>query len=82
LSTFPHLPDEIWARLKTWAKTQAASTAQPSLEESEAYVRRICGELTGRPSVLPPGAVAFYASELRDMVAKFRAAIDAEGGVA
>lgn len=50
--------------------------------ESEAYVRRICGELTGRPSVLPPGAVAFYASELRDMVAKFRAAIDAEGGVA
>ena len=82
LSTVPNFPDEMWARLKTWAKAQAASNLEPSIDECEAYVRHVCGELTSKPSVLGPDVVAFYAREARDMIVKFRATVNAEGGVA
>lgn len=82
LSPSPNLPDEIWARLKTWTKAQAASSAQPGLDECEAYVRGLCRELTGNPDVLRPDVAAFYASEARDMIVKFQATVIAEGGVA
>ena len=82
LSTVPNFPDEIWARLKTWAKAMAAANAEPSIDECEAYVHHVCGEITSNPSVLGPDVVAFYAGEARDMIVKFRATVNAEGGVA
>ena len=82
LSKTPTLPDEIWTRLKTWAKAQAASPLEPSFNECENYVRRVCLEITGAPNALRPDVVAFYASEARELATKFRTARDAEGGVA
>ena len=82
LSTVPNFPDEIWARLKTWAKAQAVSNAAPSIDECEAYVRHVCGEIASNPSVLGPDVVAFYAREAREMIVKFRTTVNAEGCVA
>lgn len=58
------------------------SNVRPSLEECEAYVRHVCTEIASNPSLLRPDVVAFYASEARDMIVKFRATVNAEGGVA
>ena len=78
----PSVPDRIWERVKTWAKAQAASSADPSLEECERFVRNACHEVSGRLDALPAQVVAFYASEIREMILKYRAAANAEDGVA
>jgi len=78
----PKFTEQIWARLKTWAHAQAASQAESSIEDCESYLRHVCRELTGEPDALSSEAAAFYARETLAMIAKFRAAVDAEGGVA
>jgi hypothetical protein len=78
----PKFTDELWKRLKTWANAQASSQVEPSLDECESYVLRICAEMTGDANALPAEAVDFYAREANEMVAKFRAIVEAEGGVA
>lgn len=78
----PKFPEELWTRLKTWANARASSQADPSLDDCERYLYRICSELAGDPNVLPAEAAAFYARETIAMIAKFRAVVDAEGGVA
>lgn len=78
----PNFPDEIWARLKTWAKAQAVSPAEPSIQACESYVRHICAQIAGDHDLLRPDVVAFYGRETLDMIAKFRMTAEAEGGVA
>jgi hypothetical protein len=77
-----NFPDEIWTRLKTWAKTQASACAEPSLQECATYVRRICGDIAGDQNALRPDVVAFYAREAQSMIERFRTAASTEGGVA
>lgn len=79
LLSFSNLPDDIWARLKTWAKTQAASSAELSLDECKSYAQLVCRELTGRPNALRPDVVAFYAKEALEMIAVYRASSSAVG---
>lgn len=78
LLTFSNLADDIWTRLKTWARAQASLSAQPSLDECERYVQGVCSQLTGKPNALRPDVVAFYASETREMIAAYRARASAE----
>jgi hypothetical protein len=73
LLNYSNLPGDIWARLKTWAKAQALLPAEPSLEECERYVHDVCRALTGEPNALRPDVVAFYADEMRGMIAAHRA---------
>lgn len=81
LLTFSNLPDDIWARLKTWAMAHASLPGQPSLDECERYVQDVCSQLTGKPNALRSDVVAFYAAETREMIDVYRARASA-GGVA
>jgi hypothetical protein len=77
-----NLPDEIWERLKTWAKAQACSAVHSSLNECEVHVRRVCREITGNSDALRDDVVAFYAREAHQMIFKYRETVVADGGVA
>ncbi len=73
-----NLPDEIWSRLKEWAKTQAAAQISPTNDECVAQVLQIAAEITGRPDTLRSDVVAFYANETAEMISKFRGPNDPE----
>lgn len=66
------LPDEIWCRLKQWAKIQAQEQASPSNDDCVAQVLCITAEITGRMDGLRRDVVTFYANETAEMIAKFR----------
>ncbi|HTX56558.1 MAG TPA: hypothetical protein VMD47_05575 [Candidatus Acidoferrales bacterium] len=65
------LGDEIWRRLKDWARTRAGSGALTA-DDCVPHVVGIIRDLTGYPDTLGSEAIAFYASEAAEMVAKSR----------
>ena len=67
-----NFPDDVWGRLKAWAKIQAQAPAVPSSEECAAYVRFCAEEITGRSDMLPTEVVYFYATETVDMIERLR----------
>jgi hypothetical protein len=67
-----NFPDEVWARLKAWAKAACARPDRPTVEECSDEVERIAAEITGIPNVLRPEVVNFYARETVEMTARFR----------
>lgn len=69
---YDNFPDEVWNRLKAWAKVRAASDGSPTLEECAAYVRSVSKDITGNSEALRPEIVSFYAAETADMVVRFR----------
>lgn len=69
-----NFPDEVWGRLKAWAKVQAQGTGSPSIDECAAYVEHTAKEITGRPNVLPSELIRFYAAETAQMIASIREA--------
>jgi hypothetical protein len=75
-----NFPDEVWNRLKAWAKNQAHGGCLPERDECLAVVERIAREITGRAGALRPDVVLFYASETADMAAKFRMELLAAAG--
>jgi hypothetical protein len=69
-----NFPDEIWQRLKAWAKIQADGSESPSEDDCAQYVERLAQELGGSPKTLPDAVVRFYAVEVLDMIRNMRAA--------
>jgi len=67
-----NFPDQVWARLKTWAKVRAAQAGKPSVDECVEEVGRASEDITGRRDTLRAEVVKFYAAETADMVEKFR----------
>lgn len=67
------LPEEVWGRLKTWAKARAHAAASPSIEECAEYVRETVRSITGREDALRTDAVRFYAAEAFEMIANLSA---------
>jgi hypothetical protein len=67
-----NFPDEVWGRMKAWAKIQAQAPAVPSIDECAAYVRFCTEEITGRADILPAEVVNFYAAETLDMIDRLR----------
>lgn len=65
--------EELWSKLKAWAKGHADAGASPTREESVAAVRSFCQQLTGHADFLACDVVAFYAAEMLEMLTKFRA---------
>jgi hypothetical protein len=72
-----NFPDEVWGRLKAWAKVQAQGSSSPTVDECAAYVEHTAKEITGRPNALPLEVVRFYAAETAQMIASIRAAGEA-----
>lgn len=71
-----NLPDEIWNRLKEWARARAASPCAddtPGSDDYHARVADIVKEVTGRRDGVPADVAAFYARETAEMVMIFRA---------
>lgn len=68
-----NLPDQVWSRLKQWAKTQAGAQLSPTNDECVAQVCRITVDITGRADGLRREVISFYADETVEMIAKFRA---------
>ena len=68
-----NFPDDVWGRMKAWAKIQAQAPAVPSIEECAAYVRFCTEEITGRTDMLPEEVVNFYAAETAEMIERLRA---------
>jgi hypothetical protein len=68
-----NLPDEIWSRLKCWARIRAETDAPLTVEDCVAHVIGTVKDITGRPDALPPDVVTFYANESAEMVDRFRA---------
>jgi hypothetical protein len=64
------LGDEIWRRLKDWAKDRAGVEEALSHDDCRAQVVRIIREITGHADLLRADLVAFYASEVAEMVEK------------
>lgn len=69
---YESFPDEVWCRLKAWAKIQAGGEASPTPDECALYVRTVVKDLTGDAGALRPDVVCFYAAETSEMVARFR----------
>ncbi len=67
-------PDEIWKRLKEWAKAQAHAQLSPTNAECVAQVLLIAADLTGRRDILRGDVVTFYANETAEMVLRYSAA--------
>lgn len=67
-----NFPDEVWGRLKAWAKVQAQGAVSPTIDECAAYVEHTAKEITGRPNVLPLDVIRFYAAETVQMIASIR----------
>lgn len=67
-----NFPDDVWGRLKAWAKIQAQAPAVPTNEECAAYVRFCTEEITGRSDMLPAEVVNFYAAETVEMIERLR----------
>jgi len=67
-----NLPDEIWSRMKHWAKTQAGAQISPTIDECVAAVLHITAEITGRADSLRRDVVSFYANETAEMILQFR----------
>jgi hypothetical protein len=67
-----NLPDEIWSRLKAWAKIQAQAGVSPSVAECAAHVERLSKELTGYADSLRSDVIEFYAAETSEMIARFQ----------
>jgi hypothetical protein len=72
-----NFPDEVWGRLKAWAKVQAQGCCSPTVDECAAYVEHTAKEITGRPNALPIDVVRFYAAETAEMIASIREAAGA-----
>lgn len=68
-----NFPDQVWARLKAWAKLRAADGDQPSRDECAEEVLRASEHITGQRDTLRAEVVKFYAAETAEMVEKFRA---------
>ncbi len=68
-----NFPDQVWARLKAWAKLRAADGDQPTPEECAEEVLRASAHITGHRDSLRAEVVKFYAAETAEMVEKFRA---------
>lgn len=77
-----NFPDEVWGRLKAWAKVQAHGSGCPTIDECASYVEHIAKEITGCAGSLPGDVVRFYAAETAEMIAvlreRFRAAAEDE----
>lgn len=67
-----NLPDQIWGRLKEWAKVQARTETSPTHDECVAQVQRIIRVITGRTDSVRHDVVTFYANETAEMIAGFR----------
>jgi hypothetical protein len=67
-----NVPDEIWNRLKQWAKSQAGEQVSPTIDECVSRVLDVAAEVAGRPDSLRRDVVSFYAAETAEMIAKFR----------
>jgi hypothetical protein len=76
-----NFPDEVWSRLKAWAKVQAEAYVSPTIDECVACVERIATEITGRNDSLRSDVVSFYATETAEMVARFRREIPSDGEI-
>lgn len=72
MSPISSLPDQVWSRLKTWARRQADGGATRNFEECHAQVQRAVHEVTGYADSLRAGVVDFYAQETREMIERFR----------
>lgn len=68
-----NFPDEVWARLKAWAKVVARGSEVPSTDDCALHVERLAREITGIPNALRAEVVQFYASETAEMIARYRA---------
>lgn len=71
-----NLPDEIWSRLKEWARARAALPSHgdaAGVEDYHTRVAEIVNEVTGRRDGVPSDVAAFYARETAEMVLSFRA---------
>lgn len=75
---YGNIPEELWGRLKAWAKIKAHVDEPPTLADCAAWVENVCTNITGRAGVLPPDQVAFYAAETVAMIARFREEMRAE----
>lgn len=67
-----NFPDEVWSRLKAWAKDQALANKPRTLEECTAQVESVAKDITGAERSLRPDVVAFYAAETLEMIARFQ----------
>lgn len=67
-----NLPDQVWSRLKDWAKKQAAAQISPTHDECVAYVQQAAADITGRSDSLRGDVIIFYAGEVAEMISKFR----------
>jgi prephenate dehydrogenase len=73
-----NFPDEVWSRLKAWAKIQASGPVSPTSDECVACVERIATEITGQTNSLRRDVVTFYAAETAEMIARFREQLESE----
>jgi hypothetical protein len=67
-----NFPDEVWCRLKAWARKKASDGESPTLSDCAAQVERIASEITGFPNSLRADVVNFYAAETAEMILRFR----------
>ncbi|HEY9180184.1 MAG TPA: hypothetical protein VIO32_05660 [Candidatus Baltobacteraceae bacterium] len=68
-----NFPDDIWQRLKAWAKIQAHASESPSEDDCIQYIRKIVADVAGAAKALPEPVVLFYAAETLEMIRSFRA---------
>ena len=66
-------PDDVWQRLKAWAKIQAHAPESPSEDDCIRYIQKIVGDLAGAAKALPEPVVQFYAAETLEMIRSLRA---------
>ena len=69
---FDNFPEDVWGRLKAWAKIVSVAPEAPTLEQCAAHVRRVATEISGLTAPLRPDVVEFYASETLQMIARLR----------
>ena len=67
------LPEEVWGRLKAWAKGHARAATSPSADECTAYVRDTVRLITGHENAMRTEAVRFYSGEALELIALYAA---------